>query len=78
VNVFGVVHSVSLSLHKFFGMPMTAGLVLTYEDFDAKVFSEDCEMVEYVTMLDRLTITGTRSGHKALLAYRILQTLKLD
>ena len=56
------VHSISLSMHKFFGMPMAAGVVLTSEEHDDKVFGEDCDMVEYVTMQDRLTVTGTRSG----------------
>lgn len=77
-NIMDVVNSVAISLQKFFGMPIPGGVVLTNEAFDKQVFDDECEMIEYVSMYDRLTITGTRSGHKALLAYKIFQTLEMD
>lgn len=77
-NIMDYCNSISISLHKFFGMPMAAGVVLTSEEQDDKVFGEDCDMVEYVTMQDRLTVSGTRSGQFAAMAHRILETLKMD
>jgi histidine decarboxylase len=77
-KILDLVHSLSFSMHKFFGMPLSAGVVLTSEEYDHQVFGQDCDMVEYVAMQDRLTVTGTRSGLKVLLAHKLLETYKID
>ena len=61
-NIMDYVHSISISLHKFFGMPMAAGVVLTSEEKDDKVFGDVCDIVECLTMYDRLTVSGSRTG----------------
>jgi glutamate/tyrosine decarboxylase-like PLP-dependent enzyme len=77
-HILDYVHSFSFSLHKMFGMSAAAAVVITNEEYDNDVFGGGGDMIEYVTMQDRLTVAGTRTGFLAVMAYKTLETFKVD
>lgn len=63
--------SISLSAHKFLGMPMPAGVYLSGHG------SHGGSTVDYVATVDS-TLAGSRSGHAPLLMWYAIRTLGID
>lgn len=77
LNIMDLVNSFSICMHKFFGLAKPTGVVLTNETFDKFIFDSVTNKIEYLDMTDRLTITGTRSGHSAILSLKMLEVFNL-
>lgn len=67
------IHSISVSGHKFLGVPFPCGIFL----MDTAVLPFDAEFIDYVNCTDS-TIAGSRSGHSALFMEWIINERSLE
>jgi histidine decarboxylase len=78
----GGVDSLSISGHKFFGVPWPCGLVLTRRSIRDRINAEDSRRhgatANYTGSSDRPTIGASRNGHSALVMWYRLKSLGVD
>ena len=70
-------HTLSISAHKYPGLPQPSGIVLADRAFFQKAFEKAERIVEYVGNIQDVTISGSRSGLNVLMFYQALSTLGL-
>ena len=62
------IHSISVSGHKFLGVPFPSGIFV----MDTKVLPKEADFIDYINCTDS-TIAGSRSGHSALFMEYMIQ-----
>jgi histidine decarboxylase len=67
------INSMSISFHKFFGIPIPSGLFLCEKKFIESINTE----VEYIFSKDR-TLSGSRNGHTALFMNYLIETKGIE
>ncbi len=67
------INSMSISLHKFFGIPIPSGIFLCEKKFIENINTE----IEYIFSKDR-TLSGSRNGHSALFMNYLIETKGIE
>ncbi len=70
-------HTLSISAHKYPGLPQPSGIMLADRAFFQKAFEKAERIVEYVGNIQDVTISGSRSGLNVLMFYQALSALGL-
>lgn len=78
-NYFQCANTMSLSFHKYLGVPQPTGLALTPNHFLKAAYLDQNNTVEYAGNIEDITVSGSRSGLNILLVYHaVINGLALD
>lgn len=77
-NYFEYADTLSISFHKYLGLPQPCGLALTTKIFLNKAYRNHQNRIEYAGNISDITVSGSRSGFNVLLVYNaIINALSL-
>lgn len=77
-NFFKIANTISISFHKYLGLPQPCGVALTHKYFLDAAYMSDVKIIEYAGNIVDTTVSGSRSGFNVLLIYHaLINALKL-